>query len=404
VGDFNADGRPDLAVANRNSANVSILLGNATGTFLPAVNYAVGSQPLFVAVGDFNADGRPDLAVANQNSNNVSILPGNANGTFQAAVNYAAGSGPYSVAVGDFNADGRPDLAVASGNNGSILLGNANGTFQVAINYPVGNNPRAVAVGDFNADGRPDLAVANYNSDTVSVLLNTGSGFPPPVITQQPAGLVVPAGQNAALTVAANDFSNTLTYQWRKNGVPMVNDGTISGVTTPTLTFTPALVSDIASYDVLVTGAAACNAGAQVTTSAAAVLAVTDPCVGKQPSITQQPAGIMVESGSPAMFTIAATSPAGGGMLMYQWRMNGVNLSDGGAVSGALTATLTIAAATFADNAATFDCIVSNACGSTRSAPAGLGVTQDCPADFNADGGVDGSDVDAFFDRWVTGC
>jgi len=112
----------------------------------------------------------------------------------------------------------------------------------------------------------------------------------------------------------------------------------------------------------------------------------------------------MVESGSPAMFTIAATSPAGGGTLTYQWRMNGVNLSDGGAVSGALTATLTIAPAAGADNAASFDCIVSNACGSTRSDPAGLGVTPDCPADFNMDGGIDGSDVEAFFERWENGC
>ena len=92
-------------------------------TFAAAVNFAVGSVPNAVAVGDFNADGRPDLAVANYLGNTVSILLGNANGTFQAAVNYAAGRA-VSVAVGDFNADGRPDLAVANfdSNNVSVLL------------------------------------------------------------------------------------------------------------------------------------------------------------------------------------------------------------------------------------------------------------------------------------------
>jgi len=135
-------------------------------------------------------------------------------------------------------------------------------------------------VGDFNADGRPDLAVTNFNSNNVSVLLNTSSGFPPPVIIQQPLSQIVPTGQNAALTVAANGFSNTLTYQWRKNGVPVVNGGTIAGATSPTLTFTPALLGDFASFDVQVTGAAACTVGAQVTTSAAGILAVTgtNPC------------------------------------------------------------------------------------------------------------------------------
>jgi len=274
VGDFNADGRPDLAVANGD--NVSILAGNANGTFQAPVNYAAGSFPISIAVGDFNADGRPDLAVANNSSNNnVSILLGNANGTFQAAVNYAVGGSPSSVAVADFNADGRPDLAVAnnSSNNVSILLGNVNGTFQAAFNYAAGFGPFSVAVGDFNADGRPDLAVTNFGPNTVSVLLNTGS-FPAPVILQQPASQTVQAGQIAALAVTANGFGNTLTYQWRKNGVAVANGGNISGATSTTLFFTPALPGDTASYDVVVS-APTCAGGTQVTTSAAGVLGVT---------------------------------------------------------------------------------------------------------------------------------
>jgi len=227
-------------------------------------------------LGDFNADGRSDLAVPNYLSNTVSILLGNANGTFQARVNYAAGTRPHSVALGDFNADGRPDLALAnfSSNNVSILRGNANGTFQGAVNYAAGTNPFFVAVGDFNADGRPDLAVANRSSNNVSVLLNTIPGFPVPIITQQPVGLVVQAGQNAALAITANGFGSTLTYQWRKNGTALVNGGNIAGATSPTLTFTPALSGDTASYDVRVS-APACGGGSLVTTSTAAILTVT---------------------------------------------------------------------------------------------------------------------------------
>ena len=176
VGDFNGDGKPDLAVTNANSS-ISVLLGNGDGTFQAAVNYGVGSGSSSVAVGDFNGDGKLDLAVANGNSS-ISVLLGNGDGTFQAAVNYGVGSGSSSVAVGDFNGDGKLDLAVANWNGStiSVLLGNGDGTFQAAVNYSVGSNPRTVAVGDFNGDGKPDLAVANTSSNTVSVLLGNGDG------------------------------------------------------------------------------------------------------------------------------------------------------------------------------------------------------------------------------------
>src|SRR5207253_6356815 len=136
-----------------------------------------GTDPQSVSVGDFNGDGRPDVAVANHNSSNVSVLLGNGNGTFQAAVNYGVGTLPYSVSVGDFNGDGKPDLAVANygSNNLSVLLGNGNGTFQAKVNYGsggAGTGPISVTVGDFNGDGKPDLAAANYNSNKVIVLIN----------------------------------------------------------------------------------------------------------------------------------------------------------------------------------------------------------------------------------------
>src|ERR1700719_2022414 len=114
MGDFNGDGNQDLVVANNNSNDVSILLGNGDGTFQPNVDFGAGTVPNSVAVGDFNGDGRQDLAVANASSNDVSILLGNGDGTFQPTVNFGVGGGPFSVAVGDFNGDGKQDLAVAN--------------------------------------------------------------------------------------------------------------------------------------------------------------------------------------------------------------------------------------------------------------------------------------------------
>lgn len=100
--------------------------GQCPSSFAAAVNYVAGAGPRSVAIGDVNRDGKPDLAVANQGTNNVSVLLGNGDGTFAAAVHHAAGSLPTAVAIGDVSGDGKTDLAVANqgGNNVSLLLNN----------------------------------------------------------------------------------------------------------------------------------------------------------------------------------------------------------------------------------------------------------------------------------------
>nr|MBA3240671.1 SBBP repeat-containing protein [Acidobacteriota bacterium] len=136
--------------------------------------FVAGTNPSFVTFGDFNEDGNQDLAVANLTSSNVSILLGDGTGSFGGANNFTTGTSPRSVAVGDFNEDGNQDLAVANNvsNNVSVLLGNGAGSFSAAITIAAGTTPLSVALGDFNNDSRPDLTTANSGSNNVSVLLN----------------------------------------------------------------------------------------------------------------------------------------------------------------------------------------------------------------------------------------
>ena len=181
VGDFNADSRPDLAVANFNSADVSVLLGDGKGGFTDPTNYSAGDpqsvQPNSVAAGDFNADGHLDLAVANDvYFGSVVVLLGRGDGSFGGPTSFPVDIPyPRSVVAGNFNPGTPLDLAVAYTVSSSVglMYGQGDGTFTGPTDVPAGDDAMSVAVGDLNHDARPDLAVANGATDQVSVLLNT---------------------------------------------------------------------------------------------------------------------------------------------------------------------------------------------------------------------------------------
>jgi hypothetical protein len=240
IGDLNGDGKPDLAVANAISNNVSVLLGTGTGSFGAATNFYVwpNPHPRSVAIGDLNGDGKPDLAVANYNSNNVTVLLGTGTGSFGATTNFGVGRFPNSVVIGDLNGDGKTDLAVANGgsNNVSALLGTGTGSFGVATHFGVGWFPIFVAIGDLNGDGKLDLATVNADSNNVSVLLNSCTPPPNTAPTLTPVAATrqqgSPASNSQIATAAdAEDAANTLQIQLSSDGVNFGNSATAGGVT-----------------------------------------------------------------------------------------------------------------------------------------------------------------------------
>jgi hypothetical protein len=198
--DFNGDGVLDLATANSVSNDVSVLLGTGSGTFLNAVTIAVGAgtSPHSLVAGDFNRDGHLDLAVADFNTNDIAVLLGDGTGTFQAPQYNAVAQGPFALAAGDFNHDGNLDLAAADLNAGvvSLLVGQGDGTFQNTMQYGVGKAPHGIVVGDFDRSGRLDLAIANSTGGDVSVLLGQGD-----------ATFQVPAAKPRLLPVIRGDFN-----------------------------------------------------------------------------------------------------------------------------------------------------------------------------------------------------
>jgi hypothetical protein len=173
VADVNGDGKPDLLVADANgfSSTVSVLLNNGSGAFSTATNYATGGDPRAVAVGDFNGDGKPDLALPTF-FDGVSVLLNTGNGAFGSPTKYAVGSNPLALAALDITGDGKLDLVSVDNfsDTVSVLRGNGDGHFAPAVSYTVGDRPNSVAVIGYNQDGLPDLAVADGNAATITVL------------------------------------------------------------------------------------------------------------------------------------------------------------------------------------------------------------------------------------------
>ena len=179
--DVNNDNNMDLVVTNASDSpgTISVFLGNGDGTFQSAKTFTVGKHPDSAATGDFNGDGKKDLAVANQNDLNVSVLLGNGDGTFQAQKTFTTGpaSNPFWITTADFG-NGKIDIATANNGSGSVavLLGNGDGTFSLPVQYSTGSGPTCVTFGDFNGDGVNDLAATNQLSNTVSILISNGNG------------------------------------------------------------------------------------------------------------------------------------------------------------------------------------------------------------------------------------
>lgn len=114
VGDFNNDGFEDLAVACRSSNRVGLLRANTTN-FAAVVYFAVGVQPVSLVAANVDAGANLDIVVANINTNNTSVLIGNGAASFAAAYNLnMVGSNPASIAFGDFNADAVQDFVIAN--------------------------------------------------------------------------------------------------------------------------------------------------------------------------------------------------------------------------------------------------------------------------------------------------
>lgn len=174
-----------ITVTNAPSGGTSnvffLTVGEPAATLtLGQTNYSSENFPITVAQGDFNKDGKMDLAVTNEGDSSVSVYLGNGDGTFQQDVVYTVGALPWYIAAGDINNDGKLDLVIGNaspGTNMSVLLGNGDGTFELGTAIPgSGNAPISVRLADLNGDGNLDVIAANFSTQGFSVFLGKGDG------------------------------------------------------------------------------------------------------------------------------------------------------------------------------------------------------------------------------------
>jgi hypothetical protein len=214
TGDFNADGRTDIAVSNSgggggsNPYSVTILMHNSGDDDFTVAGYLSLGPTSFasgIATGDFNGDGKTDVAVSMHDTGQVAIFvrnPANNGFTTLAGSPFSVGgSGPGDIAVGDLDGTGGPDLAVVLGgsNQVSALLSQPGGGYTKPAGMPmsVGTSPQHVVIAPLNGDALPDVAVTNFGSDSVTVLDRVPAGGfteaagSPYTVGIRPAGLGV---------------------------------------------------------------------------------------------------------------------------------------------------------------------------------------------------------------------
>lgn len=239
AGDFNGDGKADIAMADPAppaAGALTIVLGNGDGTFgspIPSPVNLASPNIQVMATGDFNGDGKTDIAVGTLSTDNtqspIYVLLSNGDGTFHANLVYAPPSFVSGISVADFNHDGKADLAISIDVAREVLvfLGNGDGTFSGPITCPLSNvlSVGGVNAADFNGDGNVDLSVVT-DQGFVFFAGNGDGTFKSGVTQSIPTASGLPVvGDFNGDGKADIAFSATGTEVFTSNGDGTLNDG-----------------------------------------------------------------------------------------------------------------------------------------------------------------------------------
>ncbi len=436
VGDVDGDGASEFIAINRSNSSVQMRTLLAGGTLGPMVTIPLPELPVDIAVADVDRDGRADITVAC-----ASTVYSIRNGAATPLPAFGATS-VFGVTTGDLNGDSLPDVAAIasiSGETGrrlALFYGDGNGGFSPPTLVGRLDTVLYVLIWDYNGDGLVDLLTSGDQSSSFTTCLGRPGGvwtdglrtagggrFATGDVDGDGVADIIQTVSNTVHIHSSNfgpgytrrsfNFAGVTTA--RPGVVDLDRDGRLDLVVQSTF-------SDAAVHELMNFGDGTFMPRASTRTLVRSFTTVdfdgdgvrdvvaTDGFGGVRPfrciapawtdTISQHPVGGAFAPDSDITLTIAVSRGS-----VFQWRRDGVPVTDGGHFSGASTSSLTISAFSRLE-AGSYDCAVSGCIMPVVSNPAVLTLETEppCKIDFNGDGFVDFFDYDEFVAAYETGC
>lgn len=187
INDLNGDGFTDIAFSNLLNNTLIVMRGSSTPgniSFSGSQSFATGSAPRDLVTGDFDGDGKTDLATLNDGSLNISVLRNTS--PLAGAFGFSrtdipvVGTAPARFVVGDFDQNGKPDFAVGQSANSSMSVFANNSTpgniaFAAKVDFPMPALPTGIAAGDINGDGKVDVMLSSSAGSGLAIFINNGN-------------------------------------------------------------------------------------------------------------------------------------------------------------------------------------------------------------------------------------
>lgn len=331
IRDMDGDARPDILNVRSDVGRVIILRNtSAPGNILfdPPLSVTTSAGPDNIAVGDLDGDNKPDIATANNQNNNFSVLRNKSSIgaiAFDKKADFFVGIFPHAIAIGDIDGDSRPDIAVSNNNHLGYTVSiykNIGSTgaidFGTRIDLITKGAPEGVSIADMDGDGKPEIEVIGGDASVMSVFARCALVD----ISKQPADSVICVSGNAGFKISTTD---TAAYQWQGNSgsgwKDLVNNATYSGVNNNAL-LVNGITAVMNGYQYRCTVTGKCGS----VTSNPAILTVTNPT---PPLVTITTVTDTVCQGAVVSFT---ASPVNGGSApVYHWKKNLINTGLNGA-------------------------------------------------------------------------